>query len=315
MTTLENHETKVSAEYNDITTHSIQNHKKLLIGIIVAVVAILSVLIFLLLDIVNDVKLTNHVQRVLNGKTYIEENMTFSRVYTFNGDTLGKEDWHPDAVYTDAIYGDINNDYPYKVNGSLLKNKMEIEFLVDGYWCTGVSIELCEDGSVKLLYGDWKETTIDEINTLRKTTLCDHKYGSVQLVQKATCSGIGEEKQICSICGYEQITEIEKLEHKYVNKICSECGAKKQPQKAYDIEANTWYTYQDVLHFQNIKIRNAFSVSQGKGMSVSYNFICQHCHVVDETWRTNVPEYNYDINKIFTCTECGGFTTVKIKLG
>lgn len=313
METLENQETKASAEYNDVTTHSIRNHKKISIGIIVAVVAILAVLIFFLLDIANDVKLTNRVQLLLDGKTYIQENTTFSRVYTFSGDTLGKEDWHPDATYVDAIYGDLNSDYPYKVNGSIGKNKVEIEYFVNGDWCTGPSIELCEDGSVKILPGDWRETTIDEINTLRKVKLCKHKFGNVQLIKKATCSSNGEEKRVCSICKYEQVNEIEKLEHNYVNKICSECGTKKPVEKS-DIKANTWYTYDDVLHFQNIKITNAFSVSDGKGMMVSYYFVCQHCHAVDSELLMSVPEFNYAIEKIYTCDECDKTTTIRIEL-
>lgn len=153
-----------------------------------------------------------------------------------------------------------------------------------------------------------------ESNKLYAMKNCKHNFETIEVIKKAICSSNGEEKQVCRTCGYEEIKKTDKLPHNYVNKICSVCGEKKPAEKS-DLKADTWYTYQDVLHFQNIKLQSAFSVSQGKGMSVSYYFVCQHCHVVDETLRINVPEFNYAINKIFTCEECGGLTTVKIKLG
>ena len=142
---------------------------------------------------------------------------------------------------------------------------------------------------------------------------CWHEFGTAKVTKKATCTSKGEEKQVCKLCGYEEIAETPKTDHHYENKVCSVCGAKKEAERS-DIKANSWYTYQDVLHFQNIELQNVFTVSNGKGMMVSYWFVCQHCHTVDDTLQMNVPQFNYDISKIFTCDECGKMTTVKLVL-
>lgn len=181
-------------------------------------------------------------------------------------------------------------------------------------------LTLRDDGTVvNLTYHDeepiWKETTNEEVAQLRAGFLCDsHKFSQWTVILSPGCATKGKQQRTCENCGYLESESIESLEHNYQNKVCTICGAKKQPQKAYDIEANTWYTYQDVLHFQNIKLHSASSVSNGKGMMVSYYFVCQHCHSVDDAMKTNVPEFNYPISKVFTCDECGKFTTVKIEL-
>ena len=182
-------------------------------------------------------------------------------------------------------------------------------------------LTLRDDGTVvNHTYHDtdpmWKETTNEEVAQLRAVFLCDsHKFSQWTVILSPGCTTEGKQQHTCEKCGYLESESIESLGHNYQNKVCTICGAKKQPQKADDIEANTWYTYQDVLHVQNIKLHNAFPVSQGKGMSVSYYFVCQYCHVVDECLQISAPEFNYKINKIFTCEECGGLTTVKMELG
>ena len=184
-----------------------------------------------------------------------------------------------------------------------------------------VDIEVNDEMVITNYFGEvWTPISLEEAlaieaesNEQYALTTCEHIFGTAQVIEESTCSSNGKQKQICRICGYEKITKIEKKAHHYVNKICTVCGEKKPVEKS-DIKPNTWYTYKDVLYCQNIELHYAYSVSQGKGMAVSYYFVCQHCHVVDETLRQNVPEYNYDINKMFTCAECGGLTTVKIKL-
>lgn len=114
----------------------------------------------------------------------------------------------------------------------------------------------------------------EESNAKYAITKCEHKFGDAQVIKKATCSNNGEEKQVCTICGYEQIQKTKKLEHNYVNKVCSVCG-EKQPVEKSDIKANTWYTNSDgVLRFQNIKLVDVTPLSNKRGMLVAYYFVC-----------------------------------------
>ncbi len=152
-----------------------------------------------------------------------------------------------------------------------------------------------------------------ESNAQYAMTKCEHTFGAAQVIKKSTCSTNGEEKQVCTICGYEQIEKTKKLEHNYVNKVCSVCGTKKSAEKS-DIKANSWYVYNDVLYFQNCKLLNAVSVNGGKAMTVHYYAVCQHCHAVDEFSKLAGPEVNYEVKKIHCCDECGKETVVRFKI-
>lgn len=153
-----------------------------------------------------------------------------------------------------------------------------------------------------------------ESNAQYAITKCEHEFGSAQVIKKSTCSTNGEEKQVCTICGYEQIEKIKKLGHNYVNKVCSVCGTKKTAEKS-DIKANTWYTNGEGVRCQNIQLVDVTPLNNKKGMQVAYYFVCQHCHAIDDSLLCSVPEFNYDIEKIYTCEECGKTTIVKIELG
>lgn len=207
-----------------------------------------------------------------------------------------------------------------RIKVSLFGGDIAIQEKGDGYWSTAVLLVLRDDGSVvHFTYHPsdpvWEQINKDELAQMKAVFLCDeHTFSKWETIDPAGCTNKGKQERICQKCGYAETQSIESLGHKYQNKICSQCGAEKQPEKS-QMEANTWYTYQDVLHFQNIELRNAFSVSQGRGMMVSYYFVCQHCHVIDENVQQSVPEFNYDINKMFTCQQCGKITTVKIELG
>ena len=172
-------------------------------------------------------------------------------------------------------------------------------------------------------YGEWVVTPISldearaieaESNAQYALTKCEHNFGAAQVIKKSTCSTNGEEKQVCTICGYEQIEKIKKLEHNYVNKVCSVCGTKKTAEKS-DIKANTWYTNGEGVRCQNIQLVDVTPLNNKKGMQVAYYFVCQHCHAIDDSLLCSVPEFNYDIEKIYTCEECGKTTIVKIELG
>jgi len=287
-----------------------KHRKALLIGIAIVFIIIL---VCVLPGIIHNAIFTNRVQSNFDGKSFVHTGKIYTSVYVFNENTMGMEYW---CSSDKSSSGDINERFRYKVKGSLGSNELDLWYKEDGHWWCIPGYILCKDGSIEFVNpGEWRQTTSDEIDTLRKEILCKHEFGQDITITTATCIHGGEISHTCIKCGYTETQSTVALDHNYKNKVCTECGAEKQPEKAYDVEPNTWYTYQDVLHFQNIKLQNAFSVSQGKGMMVSYYFVCQHCHVVDETLQQNVPEFSYDINKMFPCEECGGLTTVKIELG
>ena len=285
-------------------------YKKVLLYVVFAV--ILTALSFILPKVISNAILTHRVQSYLDGKMFIEKSGIYTIAYSFSKNTMGSEYW---CTSDKSLSGDIDEMLRYKAKGFFGSEEVQLWIKEDGKWWGSTSIKLCEDGSVEPYDGEWSLATKNEIDKTRKEILCAHEFGEDVIIKAATCTSGGETSHTCNKCGYIEKKITIALDHNYENKICTECGAKKQPQKAYDIEPNMWYTYQDVLHFQNIKLQNAFSVSQGKGMMVSYYFVCQHCHVVDETLRQNIPEFNYDINKMYTCEECGGLTNVKIELG
>lgn len=278
------------------------------------IIAAAIVLVVAAITVLSALK-ANKIKAQLENKIFVTGEMNgWIRVYAFSGGKLAKEMWY---LNTHKISGDITKfNYSYRVVPSIFSD--EIKIMSRGVKM--LTVYLDENGKVQY-YGytermpGWQEVTQENVKNMRTEKMCEHNFGKDVIIKTATCTMVGETSRTCMKCGYLETRNIGALAHNYENKICTECGAKKQSQKANDIEANTWYTYQDVIRFQNIKLHRAFSVSQGKGMSVSYYFVCQHCHVVDESLRTNVPEFNYAINKMFTCEECGGLTTVKIELG
>ncbi len=85
-------------------------------------------------------------------------------------------------------------------------------------------------------------------------------------------------------------------------------------KSAQDIEADTWYTYSQInaLKFQNCIIDNAFA--KDNGVIVSYYPVCKECYAKPGVTNLATPEFNYDINKNYTCSECFAVTTVRLKL-
>ena len=291
-----------------------QQHRKrkrnLILIVVSCIVIILAVIFFSFTAARNKAfaRTSAQIQNYLDGKLYIvgDQNDSYMTLYAFREGTMAFELWHFDSVTTE---GDITAFAKYKIDPSSIGDAV---ILFGAGNRLVVSID--SSGSVQPASSSWSEATPEEIVALKTKYMCEHVFGPSVRITAATCTQEGTAKQTCNKCGTEQIVSTDLLPHNYVNKICSSCGQKKPAEKSA-IAPNTWYTYQGVLHFQNIKLQNAFSVSQGKGMLVSYYFVCQHCHGVDETLRQNVPEFNYSINKMFTCEECEELTVVKIELG
>ena len=185
-----------------------------------------------------------------------------------------------------------------------------------GRWVYGPSVLLEENGSFTLtnVIGEpYTETTLDYVNSIRTQILCEHEFGEETILQKATCSEEGEIKHTCEICGYTENQPSSKLEHNYINKICTECGTEKQPERAYNVKPNTWYVRNNVLFYQNCKV---LSASNGTTrIIVNYKAVCQDCHAVSEMPYLAGPEINYPISKIYTCEYCRSSTIVKFRIG
>ena len=297
---------------------SIQRHKRLVKIISLSAIAVIIVvaLACTLPNAIHNAILTKQVRSYLDGMCFIEKGKTCLVAYSFNGNTMGHEYWF---FSEHTPNGDINETFIYKATGTIGSDKVQLWYKDDGKWWYGPEAVLCEDGSVEFsnvgLNGTWRLSSMDEINSLRSVTLCAHEFGQDNIVKAATCSGAGEATHTCKICGYTETLSIAMLEHNYKDKICTLCGAKKQPEKA-SIQANTWYIYDNsVLSVQNCLVANAVSVKQGKAMTVMYHAVCQSCHAIDDDSKLAGPEIGYDVQKIHYCDECGTATLVKLKIG
>jgi len=174
-----------------------------------------------------------------------------------------------------------------------------------------LGITLHNDGTVEHGYEDWREITEEELEAMRLPMICQHSFRE-NVLSKASCSQEGKVLKICTICGYEETKTFDSLGHVYKDKVCTRCGEEK-PREKSDIKANTWYTYGGVLAFKNCEVISAGPM--GNGMAVHYYPVCSSCHVAAEMSALAGPEPNYPISKIYTCRNCGEWTTVEMKVG
>lgn len=365
MQTIQTQKKGCSEKINKIITFFKTQKKIILIAVAVVVVIILACV---LANAIRNAVITKRVQSYLDGKMFVAchqeggflHDESWVCAFAFNGNEMGREFW---SAYDQSSIGDIDEGIRYKYN----PKRGSIFYKENGKWKEySISIHLNDDGSVESMseyidpfdYGfgseELREATVDEINILRKQTLCKHEYGQTVTIKKATCTNDGETSRTCTkcnytvteivkkldhdfdqsvtikeatctnngetshtcrVCGYTETQKTEKLEHKYKNKICTECGAKKPVQKAYDVEPNTWYVYDNILYFQNCKLINAVSVKGGQAMMVTYKPVCQHCQVIDDGTSMAGPEVDYEVKKIHYCDECGKQTLVWFKIG
>lgn len=201
-------------------------------------------------------------------------------------------------------------------------NPFKVSFFGETYIYGNRLVKFNENNEIVECRGEsWELISLEEALEFEKESRklwaqsnCKHEYGDLVVAAVATCSESGKETQTCKKCSYVKVNVIDKLSHKYVNKICSVCGTEWVPEKS-DLKPNTWYTISDgVLHVQNCLVESAVSVSQGKAMSVMYYAVCQHCHVIDNMWKLAGPEVNYEVKKIHYCSECGRETLVRLKI-
>lgn len=262
------------------------------------------------------------VMAFLEGKIFIEDLYSVSggkgskRVICINGGKVSVEKWYD--VF-DEPEGNIDHFADCRIKAGIFSDDIAIQEKYGNHWSTVQLVALCDDDTVvNYTYSSdspvWREITKEELQQERAAYFCgEHKFTDWVTISNATCSHSGEKSRTCSKCGYLETQRTEKLDHKYKDKICTVCGAEKQPEKS-TITANTWYSYKDVLQVQNCLVKAAFSTGGGLSMTVQYYAVCQQCHTIDETSKLSAPEVGYDVERIHTCEECGAYTTVKLRI-
>ena len=296
----------------------LKSHKRLTFAVIIILVFI--VIAITVVTILHSVQAEKITQAQI-GKCYIVHQGSITEVHYFQEDGcshlfVSYEDETKQKVdYIGGSLGEIYSNYSFEIS---LFGTLHLDYL-----SYDMPVVLDEDYQiVDHSGGAWELISLEEALAFEKEshelyalTNCEPEFGAAEVTKNSTCSSSGEEKQVCNICGYEQIKQTDKLPHDYVNKTCSVCGAKKQPEKA-SIQANTWYIYDNsVLSVQNCLVANAVSVKQGKAMTVMYHAVCQSCHAIDDDSKLAGPEIGYDVQKIHYCDECGTATLVKLKIG
>lgn len=291
--------------------------------IILLVLALLAMVYFIVAQVITQER-EEKVMAYLDGKTFILETYSADilkknyKLLSFKDGMVAVEEW---LNFEKEPSGEIDQYTPCEVKASLSDDMIMILKKYDTGWSTVAWVALSDDGTVmNYTYSasdaKWKESTIEELDNQRMHYFCDgHSFSQIKETTPATCAHAGKQEQTCSKCGYVVVTSIPAKEHDYKNKVCTVCGAKKQPQKAYDVEPDTWYVYNGALYYQNCRIALATSVGQGRGMMVQYLAVCQDCHCVDEFSKLAGPEVNYEVKKIYYCSECGAQTLVRFKIG
>ncbi len=130
-----------------------------------------------------------------------------------------------------------------------------------------------------------------------------------ELITEATCRSAGKKKVNCSVCNFQEIQEIQAKGHTFVDKTCLDCKA----YNASELDANTWYVYNqlNILQVQNAVVSTAYTM--GKGVVTGYYPVCEHCHITG-LFSTAGPEINYPVTKTYHCADCDKDTYVKFKI-
>lgn len=287
----------------------IKNHKKLII--ICAITIITIVLGYFLTVSINNAVITNRAQKFLDEKIFLCENGIWTSAYKFDGNKMFKESW---CSSDQSQYGSINDGHKYKVTNTIGSNEIQFWYKDDNKWWYGPKAVVQKNGILEFTdTGEWYQANLEEIDTIRKVSLCKHEYGRETITVEATCSASGEKVHTCKICDFTETLPILQKEHNYKNKICTECGKEKQPQKDYSVQPDTWYVYNNVLHYQNCRITTADGSSSY--MFAQYYAVCQNCHCICDMFAFAEMTVNNPVNRIYTCDYCGGKTLIKFKIG
>ncbi|MBQ6819507.1 MAG: hypothetical protein IJP35_07890 [Clostridia bacterium] len=304
---------KITTQPNNKIVAFLKKPKNLIFAIVAIIIAI--VLVCIITNAIRNAVITKQVQSYFDGKTFILENENTTSVYTFKQNTMGQESWWTSDK---SSYGNINEMVPYKIkrdSGSKNFRLWHVE-KETGRWVYGSIILFGENRSFVLtdyLGDNYIETTMDHVNNIRTKKLCNHEFGEETVIKEATCSSGGEITHTCTNCGFTEKQSTSTLEHNYINKICTECGAEKQPERAYNVKPNTWYVRNDILFYQNCKISSASSGTSH--IMVSYYAVCQNCHTISEMPYLAGPEINYPVSKIYICEYCQSSTIVNFRIG
>lgn len=292
----------------DQNNMNVKRSKKLIFIGIVAVVSI--ALIILLIGIVRTAVINNRVRSYLDGKVYISEGEEWSGATIFKGSKMYHESW---CSSDQSKSGSLDEALSYKVKK--IGDTLQLWYKEDGKWWSGETIVLNKDGSVEFKDKDKRLSTMDEINAVRTVVLCKHEFAEDVVTKEATCASGGEKVHECKKCGYTVTESISALDHTYENKVCTVCGAEKQPEIVRDLKANTWYVYNNTLYYQNCAL---FKVESGSHSSilVTYKSVCQDCHgACDTTSLVKLTATADPYEGIYTCSYCDATTIIKLRIG
>lgn len=178
--------------------------------------------------------------------------------------------------------------------------------------CSHANVEVDEEGLKCLTTNQVKNMCLDCGRTWGTNTVLSHDFEET-VVKEATCTKEGEVHKKCKRCGETQIIE-EKALHNYKNDVCETCG-KNKPEKCA-LSGNTWYTHKEInsLWVQNIAVTSAFARANGNGVYVTGYHFCARCGIMSDLISSHVPEFGYNVVKLYSCPECGASTTVRLEL-
>lgn len=162
------------------------------------------------------------VKDYIEGKTFISQDFVYKdyEAYSFKDGKIAEERVLSYLNYKDddgKVYGDITNfSNKYKVEASVFSDKIWILTQHPHGYSRTVAVYL-EDGVVKkykhtIDTPEWEETTLEQINTLRINTICNHKYSEWNIINEATITIKGKKERACSKCGM-----VEKYEYTYAS--------------------------------------------------------------------------------------------------
>ncbi len=312
MAKIKNTDTETKRSFLQMMGDIGKKYKKLFICI--GIVALIFLAVIVIVSQIHAEKAMDLTKAQI-GKCYMETQDEYTTIHYFTSDGAARFFVHYEDGKVGFVTGsvdEVTDQYHFKIS------LWGTPYLI---YTNSVTPAIFDENGDIIKYGfPWQRISLEEAREFEQKCYeeyalknCTHTFGNAQITVEATCSQNGKSKQTCSVCGYEKITETQKREHNYVNKVCTVCGEKKKAEIS-NIKANTWYTYDSVLHVQNCLVKNAVSVNQGKKMSVQYFAVCQYCHAIEESSKLAGPEVNYEVKKVHYCSECGEQTLVKLKI-
>ena len=185
--------------------------KKIIIAI-VAVILVLAGIAALIYTIYWETQ-KSKAKKYLEGKIFITDEYEWSvagvtkserDVYSFKDGYIAMEHW--ESFDSECkIEGDItSHDVKYRIKKDLDQSYMSI-YTYDSAWEFLGLIKL-DNNAVKFVYkySDWQETTLEEVEEIKKQYSCEHKYKS-SVTKEPTNNTPGERTYVCRKCDHTYV--------------------------------------------------------------------------------------------------------------